>query len=117
MNSTTQNITVEFCGVEMDATVNVYYEPGESRITNKDPDSCREGSDEYWELTGLHGMYNKDNLTIRKHVDLSGLLNVPDIYESILNQVKELMIDESKDDADERASEDRAEQEADIYGY
>ena len=94
MSNTTQNITVTFNGVEMDATVNVCYEPGESRITNADPDLCREGSDEYWELTDLHGMYNKDNLTIRKHVDLSGLLNVPDIYETILNSVKEAMIDE-----------------------
>lgn len=36
MNNTTQNITVTFNCAEMDATVNVYYEPGESRITDKD---------------------------------------------------------------------------------
>ena len=93
MNNTTQSITVDFCGVEMDATVNVYYEPGEKLIMHIDPGLCHEQVDEYWELSDLHGMYNKDNLTIRKHIDLSGLLNVPDIHEAILNQVKELMID------------------------
>jgi len=117
MSNTTQNITVEFNGVEMDATVNVYYEPAEPSVTRLAPEDCFQGSDEYWELTDLHGMYNKDNLTIRKHVDLSGLLNVPDIYETILNQVKELMIDDAQDDADERASESRAEQEANMYGH
>ena len=94
MNNTTQNITVDFCGVEMDATVNVYYEPGAASVTNLAPEDCYEGTDETWELTGLIATYHKDNLPIEKIADLSELLKVDDIHKAILNQVKELMIDE-----------------------
>jgi len=92
MSNTTQNITIEVCGHEMDATVNVCYEPGEPAVIHLLPEDCSEGSEETWHLSKLIVIYNKDDLRIRKFVDLSGLLNVQNIHDSILRNVKEAMI-------------------------
>lgn len=92
MSNTTQDITIEVCGHEMDATVNVQYEPGEKAVTHLAPEDCTEGSEEAWHLSELIGIYNKDDLSIRKFVDLGGLLNVQNIHDSILSNVKEAMI-------------------------
>jgi len=93
MNNTTQDITIEVCGHEMDATVNVSYEPGEKAVTHLAPEDCHEGIDEVWELDTLIVDYREDDLPIPKHFDLSGLLDIRHVHDSILNDVKELMID------------------------
>jgi len=83
------NITLEINGVETEATVKVYFEAGQEAITNRDPNECQEGSDDSLELSELVMTFIIDNRPIPKFRDVSVLLEIPDIYVTVLDQVKD----------------------------
>ncbi len=89
MSTEIVNINLEINGINTDATIKVFFEAGQEAITNRDPGECQEGYDDCLELTELVVTYIIDNNPIRKFRDVSVLLDIPDIYETVLDQVKD----------------------------
>ncbi len=89
MSTEIVNINLEINGVDTDATIKVFFEAGQEAITNRDPGECQEGYDDCLELSELVITYIIDNNPIRKFRDLSALLDIPDVRETITEQVQE----------------------------
>lgn len=83
------DINLEINGVDTDATIKVFFEAGQEAITNRDPNECQEGVDDCFELYELNIEFHIDNNPIKKHRDMSALLDIPDVRETIVEQVQE----------------------------
>jgi len=82
MNTTA---TIEIEGGELPVVVDYRYHAGQAAITHLPPDRCQEGEGEYIEIVGIFMLGGRD---------VTFLMNVGNVAESIEDQILEQLRDE-----------------------